>query len=262
MAKSTRISSVSFVLLFSLIMCSAGILHAKSITIGQMKCEYLSNPEGIDVTNPRLSWKLESPERGQVQKAYRILVASSPTVLQQNKGDFWDSGRQDTDQTSQIAYSGKKLSSYDKCYWKLCVWDKDNKQSEWSDVQSFSIGILEKGGWKGKWIGHTREYTDKEKDIGKGWTQQSPCPIFRREFQVKKPVVSAYLYICGIGYHEIILNEGKVGNHVLDPAFTRYDRACLYVHSPLPRDDAGADWYEKAFPKRGVVPQISGRVLP
>ena len=39
-------------------------------------CEYRVNPIGIDIAAPRLSWHVESAQRGQRQTAYRILVAS------------------------------------------------------------------------------------------------------------------------------------------------------------------------------------------
>ena len=56
-----------------------------------------------------------------------------------------------------------------------------------------------------------------------------PAPLFRKAFTLAKPPVSARVYICGLGYYELHLNGGKVGDHVLDPAFTRYDRRALYV---------------------------------
>ena len=39
-----------------------------------LKCEYLSNPEGIDMPDPRFYWQLESEVNGQFQTAYQLLV--------------------------------------------------------------------------------------------------------------------------------------------------------------------------------------------
>jgi len=61
------------------------------------------------------------------------------------------------------------------------------------------------------------------------WGQESPSPLLRREFSLDQPVRRATAYVCGLGYHELRLNGRKVGDHVLDPAFTRYDRRALYV---------------------------------
>jgi hypothetical protein len=62
----------------------------KAITIQDLRCEYNTNPLGIETSEPRLSWVLESNERGEKQTAYRVLVASSLQKLQSNAGDFWD----------------------------------------------------------------------------------------------------------------------------------------------------------------------------
>ncbi len=53
---------------------SAGLSRDK-LWPENLRCEYLVNPLGIGVTQPRLSWIVRSEERGQVQTAYRILVA-------------------------------------------------------------------------------------------------------------------------------------------------------------------------------------------
>lgn len=63
------------------------------VTVANLKCEYLVNPLGIDEPKPRLSWTLESDQRGQKQTAYHILVASSLKKLDKDVGDLWDSGK-------------------------------------------------------------------------------------------------------------------------------------------------------------------------
>jgi alpha-L-rhamnosidase len=100
-----------------------------SLSPERLRCEYLDNPLGIDTTQPRLSWVLESTERGQKQTAYQILVASKEGLLKSDKGDLWDTGTVKSDQTVQVVYAGKPLPSYQRCYWKVRVWDKDGKAS-------------------------------------------------------------------------------------------------------------------------------------
>jgi hypothetical protein len=98
-----------------------------------LRCEYLTEPLGIDVPHPRLSWVLQSSERGQYQTAYQILVASDPNPLDSDRGDLWDSGKRDSDQCTQLEYAGKALDSRRRCYWKVRVWDRNHKPSEWRD---------------------------------------------------------------------------------------------------------------------------------
>jgi alpha-L-rhamnosidase len=56
-----------------------------------------------------------------------------------------------------------------------------------------------------------------------------PAPLLRKSFTVEKPVKSAQVAVCGLGLHEIYLNGKKVGDHVLDPAQTTYDKRSFYV---------------------------------
>src|SRR2546426_12651758 len=87
----------------------------------RLRCEYLTNPLGIDVTRPRLSWILQSAatgRRGEKQTAYRIVVASRAELLESDQGDLWDSGRVASSETIHHIYSGKPLKSRMQCYWK------------------------------------------------------------------------------------------------------------------------------------------------
>jgi alpha-L-rhamnosidase len=195
----------------------------------RLHCEYLTAPEGIDVVSPRLSWIVTSPQRGQRQTAYRILVASDPAALQADKGDLWDSGKVLSDETLHVAYAGKALGSYQQCWWKVCVWDANDRASDWSKPGYWSMGILAADEWTGKWLGYVQSYTEEEAALKGSWKQAAASPMFRKTFTLDKDIHRAALYLCGLGFHEAYLNGGKVGDHVLDPAFTRYDRASLYV---------------------------------
>jgi alpha-L-rhamnosidase len=118
---------LAFVFLFS------GVSVAESVKVANLRCEYLVNPLGVDVVTPRLSWKLESDQRGQMQSAYRLLVAGSREKLDKNVGDLWDSGKVKSDQSIHLAYDGKELASRMRCFWKVMVWDKDGTASSWSE---------------------------------------------------------------------------------------------------------------------------------
>ena len=50
----------------------------------RLRCEYLSNPLGIDETRPRLSWWVDDDRPAELQTAYRILAASSPQRLRRS----------------------------------------------------------------------------------------------------------------------------------------------------------------------------------
>jgi alpha-L-rhamnosidase len=109
------------------------------LTPGNLRCEYLVNPLGIGVAQPRLSWTLQSEERGQVQTAYRILVASDPEFLRDGRGDLWDTGKVTSNRSIQVVYGGRPLSSQMRCYWKVRIWDGEDRPSSWSKPASWSI---------------------------------------------------------------------------------------------------------------------------
>ena len=411
----------------SLSLCISALGAENAAQVDHLGCEYLSNPVGIDATTPRLSWQIADARRGARQTAYQVLVASSETKLAADEGDLWDSGKVESDQSIQVTYAGKPLTSHQACCWKVRIWDQDGKASAWSKPASWSMGILAAKDWGGKWLRYTKpferkvepgspaeelkltdaswiwtaegnaavdvpqgkrffrrtievpgdlrplwaylviaaddnfrlwlngakvsenapeedawrrayevELTEKVRpgtnvlavdvDNGKpgpagvaiklvvelpngkrlswttdeswkatakpapgksffasdadlasweaaavtgkvgmapwgvpktgpnvGWSQKAPAPMFRKTFHVEKPVRRATAYVCGLGYHELHLNGAKVGDHVLDPAFTRYDRRALYVAHDVteqitPGDNAigvvlGNGWY-------------------
>lgn len=118
-----------------------------------LQCEYRVDPMGIDVKQPRLSWILESGERGQKQTAYRILVAASLDELEENRGGFWDSGKVDSGRQLHVVYDGKPLASRTACWWKVRAWDRDGEPSPWSLPARFTLGLIEKKDWSAEWIG-------------------------------------------------------------------------------------------------------------
>src|SRR5262245_30011845 len=69
------------------------------VTLHDLKCDHEQNPIGIGNQQPRLSWKIRSDLAGEVQAAYQIRAASSPTALKENKADLWDSGKVTSDQS-------------------------------------------------------------------------------------------------------------------------------------------------------------------
>src|SRR5262249_24088172 len=124
------------------------------LTPSRLRCEYRTDPLGVDVTSPRLSWIVESTGRGQRQTAYQVLVAGDADTLGRDQGDLWDSGRVDSDETTAIAYAGQPLRSHQPCSWKVRVWDKDGQASAWSWPGHWSMGLLGPSDWgSSSWIG-------------------------------------------------------------------------------------------------------------
>jgi alpha-L-rhamnosidase len=115
-----------------LLLAVAFIAATCSAAVENLRCEYLVNPLGIDSLNPRLGWIIDPSRRGEEQSAYRILVASSQKLLDNDEDDLWDSGKVKSGESSQIEYAGQPLGSREECFWKVRVWDRDDQTDKWS----------------------------------------------------------------------------------------------------------------------------------
>lgn len=197
----------------------------EQIHVGNLKCELLENPEGIDAINPRLSWNLFSDQRNINQTAYQILVASTPKILSASEGDLWNSGKIFSNQSIHIPYNGTKLKSQMRCYWKVKVWSKKG-ESNWSEPAYWSVGLLNYKDWKGRWIGFDRAFPwDKVEKFSR-----LSARYFRKEFEAKEntDIERATVYIIGLGLYELYINGKKIGDQVLAPAPTDYTKNVKY----------------------------------
>jgi len=105
-----------------------------------LKCDVSS---GI----PVFSWEIKTT-RPQGQSAYQIIVASSEKILDSNVGDLWDSGKVESNNSSEISYGGKSLTRVDRLFWKVRCWN-DPDEAEIKRISNWSAEeILEEMGKK------------------------------------------------------------------------------------------------------------------
>ncbi len=206
--------------LFSLLCTTTLLISCNSpsaLQVGELRCEALVDPLGIDNTSPHFSWILTSNEQGEEQKAYQILVASSEKLLSAEEADLWNSGKVASEQSTGLLYQGKPLVSKDMAYWKVRVWDKEGNVTNWSKSAHFAIGLLNPEDWKAQYIGI--ETTGNE----------PKSPQFRKTFLWKRSGEKVLLHVNSLGYHEVYLNGNKISDAVLTPAVSQYDKRSLIV---------------------------------
>ncbi len=184
-----------------------------------LRCDTAVDPLGVDSAKPRLSWKVRGDGRGRRQTAYRILAAPSRKELDRASGDLWDSGIVSSDETAGIFYSGKPLRSFQRVFWKIRVWDENRAPSEWSPAAGWTMGVLDPADWRAVWIGAPAPVQ------GDG---AADSLLLRRELAVRPGLARALAYVCGLGYYEMTLNGRRVGEDLLTPGWTKYDKTCLY----------------------------------
>ncbi len=199
------------------------ILSIPQISLGNypckpvgLLCEYLVNPIGIDSKHPRLTWYLQDTRPGAIQKGYKIYVGTDSLDLVNGKGCMWKYTNINSSK-NLITYQGNPLVPFTKYYWCVEVWDKDGKKLMPSAISSFEMGMMEMKNWKGSWI-------SDDKDIN-----VKPAPYFRKNFNAAKKIKAARAYIAVAGLYELSINGMKVGNHRLDPVYTRFDRRTVYT---------------------------------
>jgi len=217
--------AVPFVLSAALLLQAAGPGPSDSpILVSDLRCEYRTNPVGIDEGQPRLGWILTSPQRDQAQSAYQVLVATSDTALAQDQGNLWDSGKVTTSQSAQVVYGGRALASRSICYWKVRIWDEHGRVSPWSPPARWEMALVAPGDWSATWVNDGKPNPSSDE----AFYRDDPSPLFRRDFSLRAPVSRARLYITGLGYYEASLNGARVGDRVLDPGWTMYGKRVFY----------------------------------
>jgi len=194
------------------------------IQVTEPKCEYRGNPLGIETPQPRFSWVIQSPRRGERQTAYEILAASSGPELDGGEHDLWDSGKVISGDSVGIVYNGKPLRSGQTVYWKVRIWDRDGKTSGFSRPAWFETALLTPAAWQAQWIQSPNHVRGAEADA----FDDHPAPLLRKSFQLAKPVKRARAYVSGLGYFELRLNGERIGNDVLNPGWTSYAKRVLY----------------------------------
>lgn len=191
-----------------------------------IKTEYLKNPIGIDIDNPRVMWNCED---GVTQTAYQIVT------------DDWDSGK--VESNSMRAVIPVKFEKGKRVTFKIKLWDENDTEGEFSEENFFEYGIKN---WSAKWITGNYEVDkkgyEKEKKLEKSFflsginylaTSNKPEPIrfpvdcFKKEFDAKKNVKSARLYATACGIYSAYINGKKV-SMPLAPGVTDYRKRVQY----------------------------------
>ena len=190
--------------------------YAQQCQPKDLVCEYMVNPIGIDAPSPRLKWQLNDQRQGALQQACQIFVGTDSLAVLHGEGNIWNSQKKASAEML-FTLQGKPLNPFTKYYWTVQVWDKNGKKSSPAKIASFETGMMQMKNWKGSWISDSQDINLK------------PAPYFRKVFKPTGKIISARAYIAVAGLYELFINGQKVGNHRLDPMYTRFDRRTLYV---------------------------------
>lgn len=219
------LKKTAFIFLVTLAVTSMAVAADSALQPVNLTCEYRVNPLGIDTKKPSFSWTFVSAARNQHQNGFEIVMSEDSAEVTQGKGSVWSTGKINSVENFQIEYSGPPLKSFTRYYWRVRTYDKVGQVSSWSGVAWFETAMINASDWRAKWIGDGSKQFERDEDFYK----DDRIPLFRKEISIKKKIVTARLYVAGIGYYEAFLNGKKIGDHVLDPGWTTYKKEVLYA---------------------------------
>lgn len=216
---------------YLLLLLSLCVRVFSQVTVTDLRCNHTTSPIGIDDLKPALSWKLKSEEGNIAQASYQIIVSMNEDP---EKNTIWNSGKVTSGQSALISYSGPALQYGKRYFWKVKVWDNKGRESAFSDVAYWET-TLDPASWKADWISAPSvfDFAKLNRDRyalirGAKADFLEPLPLLRKSFRVKEQIKKASLYVAAPGFHETYINGKKVGDDVLNPSFTNYDKTVLY----------------------------------
>ncbi|MDP4282444.1 MAG: family 78 glycoside hydrolase catalytic domain [Bacteroidota bacterium] len=188
------------------------------VKVNDLLTENLTNPLGLDIAQPRFSWKLNSDQRNVMQTAFELRVSDNAADLSKGRNLLWDSKKISSDSSVFVTYKGPALHSGTRYFWQVKVWDDKGKVSAWSPVAFWQTAFFSANEWKAKWITQdTIRFANSE-----------ACPVFRKTFAAKKQIRSATAYITALGMYEAQINGKRLGDAFFTPGWTAYRKRIQY----------------------------------
>jgi len=169
----------------------------------------MRNPLGIELGPvPRLSWVIEAEKEDAAGKlTSRIQIA----LDEQLNTLVWDSGFRDDLDSICCPISQVSWRSQTRYYWSVTL--RQGERETRSDTAWFETAKLGDP-WTANWI---------SPDFDNAWH-----PVIFCSFKSEKKLLSARIYICGLGLYELSINGIKAGEEHLSPGLCAYDKWLPY----------------------------------
>lgn len=174
----------------------------------RLRTEYLTEPMGLGIRNPRFYWNCEGGIR---QTAYQVIAKRGTETV-------WDSGKVNSDAMTHIRYQGKGLRSRDIISWAVRLWDEEDRAGELSETR-FEMGLLYPSDWNAKWISGNYQPSRKKR---------YPADCFCTQFKIPENLVKARLYASARGVYDVWVDGKRLEDFILAPGMTDYRKRIQY----------------------------------
>jgi alpha-L-rhamnosidase len=179
--------------------------------------EHVRDTLGIGWREPRLSWITRTAAAGWRQGSYELELVDAA-------GQRLSAVARESDESVLVAWPFAALEARERVGVRVRVAERnaDSVQpswSAWSDLTWVETGLLDARNWTARFIS-----PDWDEDASK----DNPCAVLRRTFELEGPVRAARLYATALGVYEAELNGAPIGDQVLAPGWTPYDRRLRY----------------------------------
>ena len=149
-----------------------------------------------------------------MQAAYELQVSFAADFSK--KSTLYNSGKMSSDASNLVRFQAE-IKPRTKYYWRVKVWSNQNEESAWSETNTFETGLMTNSAWQAKWI-----------EIPNDTMRISPIIMLRKEVNLKKKVKEARAYVTAHGLYELYINGQKIGDQLLTPGFTSYNKRLQY----------------------------------
>ena len=187
--------------------------EAWNVIITSVRCEHHRDAPGIGEARPRLSWTIAALAAEWYQAGYEVEAYGADGRLRER------TERIASDQSVLVPWPFVPLVSRERLAVRVRVWGVDGQPSAWSAPALVEAGLLSPSDWTARFV-----TPDWEEDT----SRSQPAPLLRHEFAIRPNVTKARLYVTALGVYEVQLNGTIVGDHILDPGWTRYDARLHY----------------------------------
>ncbi|WP_111979550.1 alpha-L-rhamnosidase [Algibacillus agarilyticus] len=195
------------------------------------------NPLGYYEQRPRFTWQLSEKSSALSQTAYQIQVTNSHPLSSsflQWEEPLWDSKKVISNQNAWVQYQGPKLQSRQKIYWRVKIWDEQQRESNWSEINHLELGLVDNDDWQAQWIGHPDSHETDENSVYNRTVKGGNFPVpnnlyyrpqyLRNQFTLANDIQQARLYISAKGVFKPYINGVPVSADAMTPGWTPYHK--------------------------------------